>query len=321
MPHPSARNNLVGILCAVSASVFFSFNDMAIKFLSGDYALHQIVLIRSTIGLIALLAIVVPLEGGYGNLRTKRLPLHLLRGVCVVFANMTFFLALAAMPLADAVAIFFVAPLIITLFSIIFLGETVGGWRWASLAIGMVGVVIMMRPSQDSFQLVALLPLAAAMGYAFLHILTRKMGGTERAGALTFYIQLTFIVVSALMGLAVGDGRFATASDPSLNFLLREWVYVKPGDAVIFLAIGLASTGGGYLISQAYRLAEAGLAAPFEYAAMPMAIFWGAVVFSKWPDRTTWVGVTLIVGAGLFMLWRETVAQKGLAGKSPTRLR
>lgn len=147
MAMPSLSNNFIGIASALGASFFFSFNDMAIKFLSGDYALHQVVLIRSVIGMAVLLAVIVPLEGGFSILRTNRLSMHLMRGMCVVVANMTFFLALAALPLADAVAIFFVSPLVITIFSVIFLKEAVGPRRWIAVAMGLVGVVVMMRPA------------------------------------------------------------------------------------------------------------------------------------------------------------------------------
>ena len=304
---PSSRNNLMGVLSAIGASFFFSVNDMAIKFLSGDYALHQVILIRSVIGMMVLLVIIVPLEGGFHTLRTSRLPLHLLRGLCVVFANVSFFLALAAMPLVDAVAIFFISPLLITVFSVIFLGETVGPQRWIAVGLGLAGVIVMMRPGGSGFQLAALLPLVAAAAYAGLHTLTRKIGSTERASTLTFYIQLTFIGVSVLIGLAVGDGRFAESGDPSLDFLLRPWVWPAGKDYGLFFMIGVTSTFGGYLISQAYRLCEAGLASPFEYTALLLAIVWGLVVFDEWPDSIAWIGISLIVGGGLFMLWREAV--------------
>ena len=320
MPTPSPRNNLLGISSAIGASFFFSFNDMAIKFISGDYALHQVVLIRSLIGMVVLLAVIVPLDGGLSVLRTKRLPMHLMRGMCVVVANMTFFLALAAMPLVDAVAIFFIAPMLITVFSVIFLKETVGPYRWIAVAMGFIGVIVMMRPGSDSFQLAAFLPLAAAVSYAGLHILTRKIGGTERASTMTFYIMVSFITVSALMGLVVGDGRFAGTGDASLEFLLRAWVWPAPFDYLILLGIGVSSAFGGFLISQAYRLCEAGLAAPFEYTALVLAIFWGVVVFGEWPDVTAWVGVSLIVGAGLFMLWREAAIKARTTKTRPSRM-
>jgi len=307
---PAARNNFVGISSAIGASVFFSINDMTVKLLSGDYALHEIILIRSIIGMAVLMAVIVPLEGGWAVLRTNRLPMHVLRGLFVVITNMTFFLALAALPLADAVAIFFIGPLIITLFSVVFLGESVGPRRWIAVLMGLAGVIVMVRPGSAGFQLAALLPLIAAVAYASLQTLTRKIGGTEKAGTLTFYIQVSFILVGTIMGLTVGDGRFAGSGDPSIEFLLRAWIWPSSGDWWILLVLGISSTFAGYFISQAYRLCEAGLAAPFEYTAMVLAIFWGFVVFDEWPDAVAWVGISLIIGGGLFMLWRESVANR-----------
>lgn len=315
----SFSTNAIGISSAIGAAVCFSVNDMGVKFLSGDYPLHEVILLRASIGMVVLLAILVPLQGGMANLRTRRLPVHVLRGLCVVFANMMFFLGLAAMPLADAAAIFFISPLIITAFSVVFLGEKVGPRRWLAVGIGMLGVIVVMRPGSSAFQLASLLPLAAAVGYAFLHILTRRIGGTESALAMTFYIQLTFIVVSGAIGLGFGDGRFAGTGDPSLEFLLREWVWPQSGDIWVLVLIGCASTFGGFLISQAYRLCEAGLAAPFEYIALPLAIFWGFVIFGEWPDIMTWVGVAMIIAGGLYMVWRETRVAQTIVAEEPTR--
>ena len=127
------RARLIGILCIVGAMVLFTVTDVSIKLLSGGYALHQIVLIRSLIGLVMLLGLILPLRGGYAVLRTRRLQLHALRGMLVVAANMLFFAALAVMPLADAVAISFVSPLAITVLSVLLLKESVGPRRWAAI--------------------------------------------------------------------------------------------------------------------------------------------------------------------------------------------
>jgi drug/metabolite transporter (DMT)-like permease len=136
---------------------------------------------------------------------------------------------------------------------------------------------------------------------------------------MTFYIQLTFIFVSGAIGLGFGDGRFAGTGDPSLEFLLREWVWPQSGDIWVLVMIGCASTFGGFLISQAYRLCEAGLAAPFEYIALPLAIFWGFVIFGEWPDIMTWVGVAMIIAGGLYMVWRETRVAQTIVAEEPTR--
>lgn len=302
----AARARLVGVLCIAAAMFFFSLNDMGIKFLSGDYALHQVVLIRTLVAMAILVGIVMPLAGGSGRLRTRRLGVHLLRGLFVVMANMLFFVALAAMPLAEAVAISFVSPLLITVLSVFLLREQVGPRRWIAVGVGLLGVLVILRPGTEAFRPVALLPLFGAAAYAMVNILTRRLGGTESAVTLAFYIQLTFVVVSSTMGLAVGDGRYAGTGDASLDFLLRAWVWPEAHDWPILIMLGFAAGIGSLLVSQGYRLCEAALAAPFEYTAMPLAVFWGVVVFGDWPDAVSWTGIALIVGGGLYLIWRET---------------
>lgn len=295
----------LGPLSALMATVFFSINDVTIKFLSGDYALHEIVLIRSLIGLSLLLAIIVPLQGGFSVLRTRRLSAHMLRGVCVVFANTSFFLGLSVLPLADAVAVFFVSPLIITAFSALFLGEKIGPRRLGAVAAGMVGVLIMVRPGTEGFNAALLFPVAAAFAYATLHVMTRKIGGTESAATMAVYIQMVFVIVSGTVGLTVGHGAYEDAGGEMLSFLLRTWHPPAASDLWLLVLLGVASAGGGFFISQAYRLSEASLIAPLEYAAMPMAVAFGVIVFDEWPEPATWAGMALIIGAGLFTFWRE----------------
>lgn len=305
----AGRNRLIGMLCIAAGIAAFSAMDVAIKFLSGDYALHQVVLIRTVIGMSILLGVIVPFHGGYAALRTNRLPLHLLRGFFVIIANTAFFVALASMPLAEAVAITFVSPLLITAFSVVILGESVGPRRWVAVVVGLIGVLIVLQPGTAAFQPAALLPLFAAVAYAMLNILSRKMGGTERATTLTFYVQLTFLVFSGAMGLAFGDGRFDGTGDASIDFLMRGWVWPAAKDWPVFVLVGFSSGFGAVLLSQAYRLCEPAMIAPFEYIAMPLAVLGGVVVFGEWPDALSWLGIALIVLGGLYMLWRETRAR------------
>lgn len=297
---------LRGILLALAGSAVLSVNDVSIKFLSGSYALHQVILTRSGIGIVAVVLIVIASGQGVRSLRTARWREHLVRVSFVMVSNVSYFLGLAALPLADAVAIAFVGPLIVTTLSVLVLREKVGPWRWGAVAVGMVGVVVMLRPGADAFRPAALLVLLSALCYASTHMMTRRMRATESAFALNFYVQCGFIVVSTTMGLSVGDGRFAGSANPSLAFLLHAWVWPPVADWPVFLATGLSVAFGGLMIAQAYRLCEAALVAPFEYAAMPLAIVWGVLVFGTWPDAVAWLGIALICGAGLFTLWRET---------------
>jgi drug/metabolite transporter (DMT)-like permease len=313
--------NLTGAGYALAAVTCFSVTDVGIKFLSGGYALHQVVFIRALVALVVFAVLVMPFAGGLGVLRTRRPVIHIVRGLCVVAANMCLFLGLAALPLAEATAIFFVSPLIITVFSVIFLHETVGPRRWAAIAVGFVGVLVIVKPGTAAFQVASLLPIAAAFLYATLHMLTRRIGGTESAATMAAYIQITFLVASVLIGMAIGDGRFAGSGHPSLEFLLRGWVWPATGDYALFAMLGVAGLFGGLCISQAYRLSEAAFAAPFEYAAMPMAIFWGGTVFGTWPDATAWIGIALIIGSGLYLLWRETRRDATVTTKPPKHRR
>jgi drug/metabolite transporter (DMT)-like permease len=309
--------SLLGIVYVIGASVAFSLNDVGIKFLSGDYPLHEVVLVRACVALIITLAFFIPLEGGLKNLRTNKLKLHLLRGLFVVFANVSFFLGLASISLPEATAIFFVSPLVITLFSVIFLREYVGVWRWFAVIVGLLGTLVMLRPTSGAFQLAALFPLGAAVGYASLHILTRKMGGTEKASTMAVYIQIVFVVVSASMGIVTGDGRYAGSDDPSWEFLFRAWSMPTTTDFFVMFVVGCASAFGGYMVSQAYRLTPAALIAPFEYVALLLAIIWGITLFGEWPDAVAWIGIGLILFGGLFLVWREAVRKTAGSTRRP----
>lgn len=290
----------IAVFCAIAASLAFTINDTTIKFLSGSYALHQIILIRACFAIVVTMAIFVPLDGGLSALKTRRPFIHLARGLCVVVANMAFLMSLASMKIGEATAVLFAAPLIITAMAVVALGERVGPRRWVAIFLGLAGVVVIVRPGADAFQPAALLPLLAAFAYSTMHILTRKLGVAEKAAAMAFYIQLNFIFVCAGIGLLLGDGRWSGSDNASIEFLLRAWAWPTTGDFAIIAFAGVTSAVGGYLISQAYRLAEASVIAPFEYVALPMAIGWGLLIFGEWPDFVAWLGIALIAISGLY---------------------
>jgi drug/metabolite transporter (DMT)-like permease len=301
---------LTGILFAVGGTLIFSINDVAIKFLSGGYALHQVILIRAFVALAFILGFIALSGTGFRQLITRRPRTHLLRVAIIMVSNVTFFIGLAAMPLADAVAVAFISPIAVTLLSVVFLRETVGPRRWMAVTLGMVGVLIMLRPGAGVIQPAAVLVLISAILYAAGNLLSRQMGGTESTMTLSFYVACGFIVVSSAMGLWAGDGHLAS-DDPLWGFLFRPWIWPPVADWPIFLATGFAVSVGGMMVTQAYRTTEAGLVAPFEYVGMPAAIIWGALVFGTFPDLTAWAGIALICGSGLYTLWRETARKRG----------
>lgn len=299
-----------GIFFVLGGVLAISFNDMLIKQLSGGYPLHELVFIRSFIGIILSLFL-IRMEGGLQILRTSQPMLHALRGLLIVIANMCYFAALAAMPLADATALFFAAPLIITLLSIPMLGEKVGPLRFAAVTVGFAGVVIMQRPwaSAEELQvsrLVLVLPVIAAFTYALNQLMTRMLGVNSKASAMSVYVQLAFIVVSSGFFLIAGDGRYAEGLDnPSLIFLLRPWVWPTAQDWVWLVTMGANAAIIGYCLSQAYRIADAATVAPFEYVGLPLAVLWGWLIFGDLPALEVWIGIALILGSGLFVFLRE----------------
>ncbi|WP_164659344.1 DMT family transporter [Tropicibacter sp. Alg240-R139] len=299
-----------GIAFIIAGMIAISINDMLIKQLSGDYPLHQMVFLRSSIG-ITLSMVLVYFEGGVSLLKTGHPMLHSVRCIMVVASNMSFFVALAALPLADVTALFFAAPLFITVLSIPMLGEKVGVMRITAVVIGFAGVILMQRPWEGSDsaaadRIVLLLPVLAALTYAINQVMTRKLGATTKASALAVYIQGMFIIVSIGFYLIAGDGRYAEGlENPSWVFLLRAWVWPEQGDWFYFIWLGLNSGVVGYCLAQAYRLADAATVAPFEYVGLPMAIFWGWLLWAEIPSLEVWAGMAMIMGSGLFVFLRE----------------
>ena len=310
-----------GILFVIAGILAISVNDLLIKLLSGGYPLHEMVLIRSGIG-ICFSLVLVQLEGGWQILKTKTPGLHLLRGGLVVVSNLSYFAALAVLPLADATALFFVAPLMITLLSIPILGEKVGPWRLGAVVVGFGGVILMMQAWRgesapaDVHWLILVLPMFSALAYALNQLMTRKLGVASKASAMAVYIQAMFILVSLGFFLVAGDGRFAQdASNESIIFLLRAWVWPEGPDRWLFLGLGLNSAIIGYALGQAYRLANAATVAPFEYLGLPLAVFWGWVIWAEFPAPLVLAGIALIMGSGLFVFLRERIKSRPMIKK------
>lgn len=306
MGEAQSRIVMVGISCAVGGAVALSLNDLCIKQLSTGYALHQVILVRAIVGIIFILGVILVSGIGLGSLRTGRPWAHLIRASVVMVSNVTYFLGLAAMPIADAAAIGFVAPILVTLISVLFLGERVGWHRWGAVLMGLIGVIIMLRP-EGEFHWAAVLILISALCYATTQNMTRHLRETESSITINFYTQIAFILVSVGMGLWVSDGHLSGSADASLAFLFRVWIWPPMHDWAFFIGTGVAVAAGGMLMGHAYRTNPPALIAPFEYTSMPLAVIYGLVFFGTFPDAQGWVGIALIVGAGLYTLYRETL--------------
>ncbi len=307
---PSAPR--LGIALVVLAVTLISINDMIVKALSGGYPLHQLVFLRSAIAIWIAIAI-LRVEGGVSLLRTRTPGLHALRAVMLVFANLTFFTGLAVMPLGLATAVFFVAPLFITLLSIPVLGETVGVRRLSAVLVGFLGVLVMMDTDGlgDTPLWTYALPILAALFYAAMQVMTRYLGAHSAASAMSIYIHVAFLGTSVVFFLVAGDGRFLPlVENESIQFLVRPWIWPSTEDWMRICAMGVMGGFIGYGLSQAYRIGDAAVIAPFEYVSLPMAIFWGWLVFGEEPGLRLWIGSAMIAGAGIYVVLREARLQE-----------
>ncbi|MGR3804418.1 DMT family transporter [Marinibacterium profundimaris] len=275
----------VGIAMMLAGVASLSANDALAKTLVADYPPLQILFLRNIIAL--PFAILLTLRmGGPAALRSYRPAAHLVRGVLWISATILFFTSMMHLELAEATALIFVAPLFITALSAAFLKEKVGPRRWMAVCAGFVGVLIVIRPGTAAFQTVSLLPVATAFIYALLMLGARWVDPRESVWTMLLYLTGTSAVLSALV----------------VPFV---WQPVQIGDLWLFGAIAVFGTAGMTLMTQAFRLAPAAVVAPLDYTAMVWATAFGWLIWSEVPDRTALVGAAVIIGSGLYVIWRE----------------
>ena len=302
--HPLPGRNAAGVAFLIAGVAVFSIQDLILKLLSGGYPLHQAMVLRSLTA-IPFLLLLVHWEGGLRSLFTPGTPAMIKRGVVMFVAYTAYYLALAALPMATTVALYFSAPLFITILSVFFLAEKVGPRRWIALLAGFAGVLVMVRPGSDLFDWAALLPVLSGLAYAISMIGARRLGTTESASALAFWGNAVFLAAALAMSAVLGGGAYEGEAHPSLAFLLRGWVTPTPFDLMLMMACGLIAAAGLTLLTQAYRIGEASAVTPFEYTGLLWSVIYGWVFWQQWPSLTDWTGIAIITGAGLYILWRE----------------
>lgn len=301
IPLPSPKQNTRGIALLVLGIAIFSVQDLILKLLSGNYPLHEAMLVRSLAAIPFLLALAW-FDGGLGTLASRGWARMMLRGTMNFAAYTSYYLALASLPIATTMTLYFTAPLFIVILSIVLLGEKVSALRWLALISGFLGVIVIVRPGSTAFDWTMLLPVAAGIFYAVVQIMTGGMGRRETAPVMSFYSNLVFFLGAALLSLIFGTGRFETGDNPTLAFLMRGWITPTFKDLLLMAACGMIAAIGLTLLTQAYKIAEANFAAPFEYSMLVWGVIWGWFFWGDWPDSATWLGIAILVGAGLMLL-------------------
>ena len=300
------NNNYLGILAIVLGTVCFSINDISVKLFSTEMPLHQLMFFRATFAICILLFLILPFYGGLKFLNTNNPGFHIFRGLAVVGANTFFFISIAELSLAEATAIFFIAPILITVFAVFFLEEKVGIRRSLACLIGFLGMLFIIKPGSISFNLISLFPLIAALFYTALHIITRKYGAQEKPLTMGFYIQVCFLITSLMFASGFYIADVNVGQSKALTFLTGSWVSVNTFDLLhIFVGIAFPISIGGVLVSYAYKNHEASFLAPFEYGALIIAVMSTYFIWNEIPDNLSLIGITLIMFSGIFVSIRE----------------
>ncbi|MFT5172932.1 MAG: drug/metabolite transporter (DMT)-like permease [Gammaproteobacteria bacterium] len=305
----SGRSNqaLAGIACLCIGVFFFSVQDAMVKQLLSTYSVLQILLVRAAVAGAALGGFIL-WRRGVAGLRTALPRLHALRCAFVFFAFTSFYTAVGLLPLADVVALFGAAPIIITALSRPVLGEQVDARRWCAVVVGFIGVVIMVKPGAEVFNPAALFGVFAACCYAGSAITVRYMGSKEAPSQLAFFSNMTFIIGCGI-GLTVISMSVDPQLDPStLSPLLRPYAPAARTDLMLMVAAGLVTISGFVLVPRAYQLAPVSVVSPFEYTYLLWALLFGFFVFGELPGVTTAVGAALVVAASVYIARRETAS-------------
>ncbi len=289
---------ILGIVLAIVMVFCTSVMDGIAKWLTASYSIISIILIRNTFSL--PIAIILLLKtGGLNNLKTDRPWLLLARSSLIIFAAGSFYAALPFMPLAEAFAIAFVAPLFTTILSVIFLNEKVGPHRWAVVATGFAGVLIILQPGTDTFQPAAIFPVIAAFVYAVIMIMTRQLRHHSTSSGMTLW------------------GTITTVSIASVSLLLPweafAWTLPSNNDLLLLLGMAGVATTAHYLTGQAYRFAPAAVIAPFDYTMLIWGIIFGWVFWQEIPEAHVLLGAAVIIASGLYLIYRESQAKNKTA--------
>ena len=291
-----------GILALVLGIAIFSVQDVILKLLSGDYPLHQAMVIRSLTALPFHLAIVWWFDGRLSTITTPGWWKMLARGLLNFVAYTAYYLGLAYLPLADTIALFFTSPLFITLTAVLVLRERANPASLVAVAAGFAGVLLVVKPGGNGFDLAALLPILGALGYALSMIAAGRLGRTESAAAMAFWGNICFLLCALVLSAIYGSGAHAGASHPSLAFLTRGWVTPPMTDLLLMASCGMIAAVGLTLLTYAYRIAPSSSIAPFEYSFMFWGVLWGWLFWDNIPDPLAWVGIAVIIGAGMIVI-------------------
>lgn len=289
-PLSGASHPLKGILLLVLATFLFASHDALSKYLSGFYPVVMVVWARYVVHTLLMAGIFLP-QSGLRVLRSKRPGLQTLRAMCLLGTSLLFTSGLLFIPLAEATAVNFLAPLLVTALSVPLLGERVSAGQWGAVLLGFVGVLVIVHPGGELFTPAVLLPFGSALCFSFYQILTRKLSEYDSPTTSNFFAGLVNTV--------------------AISLLVPFFWHVPSFEHVLFmLALGACGMTAHLFLTQAFRQAAPALLAPFGYCQIVFAGLLGFLVFGHTPELITLVGIVLICCSGLGAVWLQQRAGK-----------
>ena len=286
---PSRTDNLRGALFMLAGMFVFAAVDAMAKYLTDYLPPLQIVWARY-LGLFAGVVLLIGVRG-FIIMKSRHRPLQLVRGVVAAMSATLFIIGLNYVALADAIAVTFIAPLVVTILGALVLGERVGPHRWTATVIGFLGTLVVIRPGFASFHFGLIFPFAAAILFAVRQIISRYISHRDRTATTVAYTSLTttFLLTCAMPFV---------------------WMPIEPAHLFIVLAaMSLLSALGEVLVIRALEIGLAVFVSPLHYTIIIWASFYGFLLFGQFPDLWTWIGAAIITASGLYVMHRERVRQ------------
>lgn len=290
-PAPTGSDNLRGILAMVISMAAFVVADIIVKYAGTDLPTGELLFFRGFFALILITA-VAAYAGALKSAWKAVSPLMLLRCLGDIGANLFFFIAVVRMPFAEVSAIAQFTPLALTAGAALLFGETVGWRRWLALLVGMLGVLIIIRPGSSAFDWAALFVLASVISVSARDLITRYMG-----------VRFPVLLLAMFTAGAVTVGGLAMMP-------FETWVVPSDEMLVLLLISGVCVFIGNYAIIVALQTGEIVVVAPFRYTILLFAIIGGYIVFGEMPDSITFLGIAVLIGAGLYTLHRERIRMR-----------
>ena len=271
--------------------------DVVAKVLLATYSVMQVTFLRASLALV-IVGIANYLANGKDAFHTEVKPWHLLRTILMSISTVTFFAALALIPLVNVMVIVFIAPILITALSGPLLGEQVGIFRWFAVALGFIGMLIILKPTKGFIDYGTIYAIIGVVSYALIALTSRKLSNKDSAYNLTFYMFFGPAIVGGLGGL-------------------NTWITPNPWDWGLFLITGLVGGAAIIFFNLAYQKAEASVLTSFEYTGLIWASLAGYLIFNESVDPNVWIGAMIIIFGGLIIVYRERNDKKSIKNYIP----